>query len=284
MSNYTSSTVELVQLYYTPVLILSGFLGNCLAVVVFFWTKLRKYSSSYYLATLAVSDNVFLAALFIVWLNMVNVNWFNRHGMCQITVYATGMCSFLSVWLVTAFTFERFIAVKYPFLRQSLCTIKRAKHGIITLVVIAFITFSPLLIFSTVICEDDTCLCSIDLAWKHFANVFNYVDFLITYVIPVTITMYLNFSISRTILTLAGVRKILTQGMKIKEKRKRPRSFRISQNNITKMLLVVSTVFLCLNFPSYIMRLLAYLIEVNYFSFLMLLNLYIPFQFDYSQS
>lgn len=36
-----------------------------------------------------------------------------------------------------------------------------------------------------------------------------------------------------------------------------------SQIKVTKMLLIVSTVFVCLNLPSYIMRIKAFLVEVN---------------------
>lgn len=77
------------QLYYTPLLVLLGTLGNTLSVFVFFATKLRKLSSSYYLSALAISDTGFLVALFISWLNLVDVNLFNMPGICQLTVYLT---------------------------------------------------------------------------------------------------------------------------------------------------------------------------------------------------
>lgn len=77
------------QFYYTPVLVLLGTVGNTLSVFVFFSTKLRKLSSSYYLSALAISDTGFLAALFISWLNLIDVNLFNMPGICQLTVYLT---------------------------------------------------------------------------------------------------------------------------------------------------------------------------------------------------
>lgn len=260
--------VETFQFYYTPVLVIIGIIGNCLTILVFCKTKLRKLSSSYYLVALAVSDTVFLITLSVVWLRLLTIDIFNKHGFCQSMVYLTSVCSFLSVWLVMAFTFERFVAVKYPFLRQSLCTTERAKCSILVLVVIASVLSSPLLLFSTVNNIEGSSMCMVDVKWSHTANIFNYVDFVITYILPVTIIIYLNFSISRTILSLANVRKILTQENSTFRKKgqhrklKRLRS-KISQSKLTKMLLVVSTVFLCLNFPSYIMRLLTYLIEVR---------------------
>lgn len=140
--------LELFQLIYTPILVHLGILGNGMSVVVFFRTKLRKLSSSYYLSALAISDSIFLMALFIVWLSMVDVDLFNQHGSCQLVVYITGVCSFLSVWLVLAFTIERFVAVRYPLLRQSVCTVARARMVMKVMVLFAMVAFSPLLVFA----------------------------------------------------------------------------------------------------------------------------------------
>ncbi|XP_031347093.1 neuropeptides capa receptor-like [Photinus pyralis] len=270
------SAIELVQLYYTPILVYLGTIGNALSMVVFFKTKLKKLSSSYYLASLALSDSVFLLSLFVVWLNMVDVNWFNQHGVCQLMVYLTGACSFLSVWLVLAFTVERFIAVRYPLLRQSVCTVSRAKMIISILVVLSILIFSPLLLFARVqvVPQKTTELCTIDSDFENFATVFNIIDTAVTFVIPVFVIVILNTCISRTIWKLGSVRRKLTYRGALPEvpthsKRESTKGCRVkpsvhlSQNKITKMLLVVSTVCLCLNFPSYLMRVLTYLIELR---------------------
>lgn len=88
------------QFYYTPALVLLGTVGNTLSVFVFFSTKLRKLSSSYYLSALAISDTGFLVALFITWLNLIDVGFFNMSGVCQLTVYLTQVnpiCSMIHV-------------------------------------------------------------------------------------------------------------------------------------------------------------------------------------------
>jgi hypothetical protein len=81
------------QLYYTPLLVGLGSIGNILSVFVFFGTKLRKLSSSYYLSALASSDTGFLVTLFGVWLNLIDVPWFNKDGFCQISIYLTMVSS-----------------------------------------------------------------------------------------------------------------------------------------------------------------------------------------------
>ncbi|XP_071452873.1 trissin receptor [Hetaerina americana] len=135
--------LDFFHLYYIPFIILVGLVGNLLSCVVFLNTHLRLRSSSYYLAALATADLGFLATLFLVWLNNnAGVVVFNRDGWCQGLVYVSSVCSFLSVWLIVAFTVERFIAVQYPLHRPHMCTVARAKGIVLALTVFALISHS----------------------------------------------------------------------------------------------------------------------------------------------
>lgn len=73
-----------LNLYYVPLLIVVGFVGNLLSCVVFLNTRLRMRSSSYYLAALAVADVTYLFILFLVWLDLLGFNTFNVNVMCQV--------------------------------------------------------------------------------------------------------------------------------------------------------------------------------------------------------
>lgn len=134
--------------YYTPALVLIGSTGNILSVFVFFKTKLRKLSSSYYLAALGISDTCFLIGAFVSWLNYYNINIYNQDYYCQFFTYISGLCSFLSVWFVVAFTIERFIAVLYPLRRQTICTVKRACMVLFVLIILGCIINIPCLIYA----------------------------------------------------------------------------------------------------------------------------------------
>lgn len=135
--------LDFFHLYYIPFIILIGFIGNFLSCIVFLNTHLKMRSSSYYLAALATADFGFLVSLLLVWLNST-LGWrvFNKDGWCETLVYASAVCSSLSVWLIVAFTVERFIAVQYPLHRPHICTIARAKTIIFVLVVLAFLSHS----------------------------------------------------------------------------------------------------------------------------------------------
>lgn len=134
--------------YYTPALVLSGSIGNILSVIVFFKTKLRKLSSSYYLAALGISDTCFLLGAFVPWLNYVDINVYNKEYYCKFFTYVSGLCSFLSVWFVVAFTVERFIAVLYPLRRQTMCTVKRACTVLIGLCLVGCVISVPYFIYA----------------------------------------------------------------------------------------------------------------------------------------
>jgi 7 transmembrane receptor (rhodopsin family) len=134
--------------YYTPFLVFFGSIGNILSVIVFFKTKLRKLSSSYYLAALGISDTCFLLGAFASWLNYVNINIYNRQYYCQFFTYISGLCSFLSVWFVVAFTVERYIAVLYPLKRQTMCTVKRTCMVLAGLIMVGCLICIPYFVYA----------------------------------------------------------------------------------------------------------------------------------------
>ncbi|XP_066592432.1 thyrotropin-releasing hormone receptor [Prorops nasuta] len=263
------SLTHYLQLYYTPILVYLGCLGNILSVCVFFCTKLRRYSSSIYLGALAISDTGFLVALFITWLSMVNVRLFNEEGYCQVITYLTTLCSFLSVWFVVAFTVERFIAVRYPLRRQSMCTVARAKTTVGGLVATGMFVTCPVLWYSGVMIdpEHNITICGLRNGWESYAIAYNYVDTVLTFVLPLTLITILNALIVKTVYKLAGVRRTMTSESRSTQdshacSNQSPRGGS-SQTKITKMLLIVSSVFLCFNLPAYVIRLLVFLkIEV----------------------
>ncbi|XP_054276129.1 FMRFamide receptor-like [Macrosteles quadrilineatus] len=262
------------QLYYTPLLVFLGTVGNALSVFVFFATKLRKLSSSYYLSALAISDTGFLIALFISWLNLIDVNLFNMPGICQLTVYLTQVCSFLSVWFVVAFTVERFIAVRYPLKRPSMCTVTRAKLVLSALTLFTLSMCSPYLFISApqwrpnpADSNSTLLVCSLVDHWMDLATTLNYIDFVVTLLIPFCLIVVLNTLISKTVWRLARVRRSMTNSGKSEVNNigpvgvKRPilarsqsKQASSSQTKVTEMLLVVSSVFICLNLPSYVIR------------------------------
>uniref|UniRef100_A0A336LWA2 CSON006534 protein n=1 Tax=Culicoides sonorensis TaxID=179676 RepID=A0A336LWA2_CULSO len=300
--NYAENIGDILVFYYTPTIVFVGIIGNILSVLVFFRTKLRKLSSSYYLAALGMSDTCFLILSFITWLNFADINLTNHNVACQLYYYLQGVCSFLSVWYVVAFTVERFIAVLYPLKRQSMCTVRRAVIVLCGLTVAALAFSAPLLyLFRPVYHpEANVTVCDVVEEFKNHMKIFNYVDTIMVFLIPFTSIVILNSITGYTVWKVAGVRRSMTlqrkkpnlkdpstkttviqqrcihpngqNSIRLSKTKKvttatnnkngrchRTGSATSSQMKVTKMLLLVSSVFVLLNLPSYLMRVMAYI-------------------------
>lgn len=131
------SAMHTLNVYCTPMIILVGIAGNLLSFLVFTQTHLKCQSSSIYLASLAMVDNVFLVSLTFIWLNQMEIRVFHTNGWCQSLVYCTYVTTFLSVWYVVTFTIERFIIVHFPLRKDKYCTPQRAKRVVLTLALFA---------------------------------------------------------------------------------------------------------------------------------------------------
>jgi hypothetical protein len=97
------------------------------------------------------------------------------------------------------------------------------------------------------------------------ATVINHVDFVVTFILPFFVIATLNAWISLMVWQSARNRRALTptttrdRHMRYSaEITRQPVRSSSSPMKVTKMLLVVSTVFLCFNLPSYVLRVLLY--------------------------
>jgi hypothetical protein len=177
-------------------------LGNAVSGVVFLNTHLRMRSSSYYLAALSATDFSFLVMLFLVWLNSISgVQVFNKNGWCQVLVYISSVCGFLSSWLIVAFTVERFIAVQYPLHRPHMCTVARAKAIICCLVVFALILHTYSFITAGLVKQyDGSEVCHMLEPHRDIMRIMNVVDSMVSLIIPLILITSMNAMIGRNFL------------------------------------------------------------------------------------
>lgn len=195
--------LDIFHLYYIPFIISIGLVGNLLSCIVFLNTHLKMRSSSYYLAALATADFGFLIALLFVWLNS-QIGWqvFNEDGWCEILVYISAVCSSLSVWLIVAFTVERFIAVQYPLHRPHMCTTRRAKTIVIVLIGLSLICHSYAFFTAGVVHhqgdnESGTC----DLKPQHLEamRIISIIDTIVSLIFPLILIVVMNTMITRNL-------------------------------------------------------------------------------------
>ena len=190
-----TNILHTINLYITPVIIVVGITGNLLNFLVFATTHLKTQSSSVYLAFLSMADIGFLIALLLIWLHHFNIPVFNQEGLCQLVVYLTYTCKFLSVWLVASFTVERFIIVCHPFVRARMCTTRRAKLVVLSLTTFAFLAYSFSTLTSGVYKVHKGFACMPKPEYYHLITVCEILDFIFTLLLPCLIISVLNVRI-----------------------------------------------------------------------------------------
>lgn len=194
--------LDFCHLYYIPFIILLGLVGNLLSCVVFLKTHLKLRSSSYYLAALATTDFSFLMSLLLVWLNST-IGWkvFNNNGWCETLVYVSAVCSSLSVWLIVAFTVERFIAVQYPLHRPHMCTVARAKTIILVLTILALVSHSYSFVTAGVVKnQGGDEMCELKAEYWQTMRIISIIDSIASLIVPLVLIIVMNTMIMRNLL------------------------------------------------------------------------------------
>ena len=273
--------IRALNTYVTPLIILVGVFGNVMSFLVFTLTHLRHQSSSVYLACLALVDIGFLLALFISWFGWINIHLFHKEGWCQLVIYITYVCSFLSVWCVVSFTTERYIVVSCPFKRYTLCTIRNARLVVCGLSGYAILVYSYVLWTSGVQTFNGRPYCAPLPRYFRASFILSHIDTFTTLILPSVSIIALNvfivcklgkFRRSQLPMNVYSIQR-QSRLLSSHEASERISSFRhprctqslrtvqrvrSSQFKITRMLLIVSSVFLFLNLPSHAYRIYAF--------------------------
>ncbi|XP_059483829.1 uncharacterized protein LOC132201588 [Neocloeon triangulifer] len=194
--------IDLLHVYYIPAIVVAGVLCNLLNVVVFTSTYLRRRSSSYYLAALALSDTCFLITLGLIWTgDSLGVNTFNKEGWCQGVVYLSTASSSLSVWLTVGFTVERFVAVKYPLQRPHICTVAKAKAVVLGTVFVSLVLSSYGLLTAGVVERGHGVQsCDVKPQFRDLMRVVTVIDSILTLALPSVLIGLMNMFIVRCLM------------------------------------------------------------------------------------
>lgn len=186
----------------SPMFYVIGLVGNPLSARIWLSRKMRKSNSSaIYLGTIAVVDMVFLCLH--VWVELLQawgIRTFNRPVMCKVFMVLQMTPQYLAPLLILGFTFERFIAICFPFLKEKFCTVKKAVIIVNGLALLAlffghfqayFWTYSPVI-----------GVCDITENIVKFYEVWTWIsEMLIFLLVPLTVLVF-------NILVIIEIRKI----------------------------------------------------------------------------
>ncbi|ELU10828.1 hypothetical protein CAPTEDRAFT_115578 [Capitella teleta] len=253
--------------YITPFIIVIGLCGNLISLRVFMARTLRKLSASVYLAAISLSDSfVLIFYVLFPWLSKglpvvsdgYRVRIMDTARVCESLLFFTYLCRFVSVWLIVTFTVERYIAACRPLQRRVICTkaFGRKAIALTCLIGCLFSLYKPLVsgVFtreelvgpntSTTLgnsATEGTCMANPE--YKRINFIMDTMYGLTTTAIPFIVISIFNLLIVRTLIR----RDATIKKLKIMFKDSRIRW------EFTIMLLVVSSCYVCLNLPYFVL-------------------------------
>lgn len=243
-----------MYLFIHPALCIAGMIENMISVLVFCSKTLRKVSSNVYLAALSFASSLFCFANFLVWLETLNVHLIHQDGVCQIVVYVTYVCSFLTVWFVVCVTFENFLIsvnLKYAVL---VCTVNKARFIVASLTSFAVGLYSFSLWTTQTTSVSGTKHCTQKQKYEFVIHAFTYVDIMVTSVLPLlTMIIFLGTIYAKHVLQRV-VHKVEDVEYQSREPRRNSKRSHQMLTKITRVLLAIGITYIVLSCPASVNR------------------------------
>ena len=126
-SYMTYTIASYINIYWFPILVPIGLVGNTLSFLVMIQPQNRKMSTCIYMAAISIIDNFMMCLALHYWLVTVvkihNMNLFE----CKIIAYLTKSSLHSSTYQVLAMTIDKYVAIKWPHRAAMYSTPKRAR-------------------------------------------------------------------------------------------------------------------------------------------------------------
>ena len=239
-----------INIYWYPVLIPVGLVGNTLSFIVMVKPNNRKMSTCIYMAAISVNDNIMMCMCFHDYLVYV-VQIHTWHSIeCKLSVFTALFALQNCTFQVLAMTVDKYIAIRWPHKAAIYSTPKRAKLIVIVLYMLVLIYNIPHLFLSSIIGKE----CLAYGISSVIAKVYSWFSFVLNAIIPFTLLIHMNYVIVKSVRksreTFAANKRLTHQGVDhgMETRQKRMKS---AENQLTVMLLLVTTLFLILLCPTY---------------------------------
>lgn len=207
---------RVVWRYIAPIIFIIGMVGNIVIILVMRRQRMRGNTAAIYLPLLAIADAIALfSGIIPEWMEACDIVKFKElsPGTCRLEKIVFYTSADTAIWILVAFTCDRFIAVCFPFRKSRWCTRRRAIIASATLCAIAFV--KNMHVFWTRGAQydsDGTFVknCGYPTpAYKHFErNIRPWLVFVLVTLIPFLLILFFNLGIVYKLLTSARVKDI----------------------------------------------------------------------------
>ncbi|OCT67662.1 cysteinyl leukotriene receptor 1 [Xenopus laevis] len=216
---------------------LFGLFGNSFALFILLKTYSQRTAFHIYMINLAVSDLLFICTLpFRIAYYVSRGKWYFGDFLCRISSYIFYVNLYCSIFILTAMSITRFLAIVFPVKNLKLVSIKRSKWACAGIWVFVTVTSSPFL--KTGSKTDGNRTKCFELPDKHIdiVLILNYISLVIGFIIPFTIILVCYTMIIRT---------LMKNSMKKQQE---------SRKKAIRMIIIVMAVFFLSFIPYHIMR------------------------------
>ncbi len=184
VTNALQTAIYFLKIYYTPLLVIVGILGNIFSCVVMLRTKLKMLSFVQYFAAILAADTLFLINLMCLWMVDMGVNLYRLGAWCHFTTFLSHSSGFLSLWYTVCLAVDRLIFAHFALLERKMCTPLRAKILITSLALTAIAVFLNMSLTVGLVQVRQTLMCTPLRQFVTALRKLNHVDIFINSIIP----------------------------------------------------------------------------------------------------
>ena len=239
----TYKMAKYIAMYYFPAHL--GLVGNTLSFLVMIKPNNWKMSTCIYMADISINDNLMMCIDIHTWfVSVINVHkWYQLE--CKLAAYFGFFTLQCVTYQILAMTADKYIAIRWPHKAVTYSSPKRAKIIIVTILIFVSIYNLPHL-FITELVKGKCYGYSIKSV---LTIVYSWSTFVLNGVSPFVLLIRMNYVIVKTV---RNSRKLFNGDVPITGMETKQRAMKNAENQLTTMLLLITTLFLILLFPTYI--------------------------------
>ena len=203
----------------------------------------RKISTCIYMAAITINDSLLLCFALHDWLvGAVNIHkWYLWE--CKINAYLHNFSLQCSTYQVLAMTFDKFVAIKWPHKSAIYSTQRRAKIIVSTIFISTAMYNIPHFFITAV----EAGACYGYSVKSILTKIYSWVSIVFNVIIPFTMLIHMNYVIVKTV---RNSRRMFRSDTGSVGTERRQKSMKSAENQLTTMLLLVTTLFLILLLPT----------------------------------
>ena len=246
---FTFKMANYIALYWFPILAPIGLIGNTLSFFVMIKPNNRKMSTCIYMAAISINDNLMMCLALYSWM-VTGIKVYEIHPFeCEFAGYWNFIQMQNGTYQVIAMTIDKYIAIKWPHKAATYSTAKRAKITVFGILICVFIYNIPHIFISRKVGAQ----CIGYVVGGTFTIIYSWLSFTLNGIIPFVSLIYMNYFIVKLVRSSHKMFGGTESQCGLKGQGQiRQNKMKITENQLTIMLLLVTTLFLILMTPAYV--------------------------------